>query len=161
MSQTGEEFVCHGALCRCDKGVLPLPLAVTSQQTVTLQGRLMATTLDKVFPPFGTCALKNNTPCVPVLLLWQDYFAAVGLAVPGAYPLLARSTLKCAVGGTVSIVSTLQLAIPGPPAPPQAEGIRTGSMAACPLLSHGEDGEADADADEPDDFTTTPSAPAA
>lgn len=157
MSQTGEEFVCHGALCRCDKGVLPLPLAVTSQQTVTLQGRLMATTLDKVFPPFGTCALKNNTPCVPVLLLWQDYCTTVDLAVPGAYPLLAKSTLRCAVGGTVSVLTTLQLAIPAPPAPPQAEGIRTGSMAACPLLCHGEDGEADADetADADDSATTT------
>lgn len=139
MSQTGQEFVCHGALCRCDKGLLPMPLQVTSNQTVQLQGRLMATTLDKVFLPFGTCAVKNNTPCVPMLLLWQDYFDKAGLVAPGCHPLLEKSTIKCAIGGTVSIMRTMQLSIPGLPAPPQVESLRTTSMALCPLLLHDED----------------------
>lgn len=140
MSKTGEEFVCSGALCRCDKGLLPMPLMVNSNQTVKLQGRLVATTLDKVFPPFGTCAVKNNTPCVPALLMWQDYYETVGIAVPGAHPLLEKSTIKCALGGTVSIMQTMQLSIPGPPAPPQVEGLRTSSMSLCPVLMHGADG---------------------
>ena len=63
MSQSGQEYVCDGAVCRCDKGSLPSQLRVLSQQTVHLQGKLLATHLDKVFLPFGTCALKYySTP---------------------------------------------------------------------------------------------------
>ena len=134
--------MCSDAVCRCDKGLLPMPLTVTSHQSVTLQGKPLATTLDKVFPPFGTCLVKNNTPCVPALLRWEGYYERLTLLAPGCYPLLEKSTIKCAVGGTVSILHTLQLAVLGPPALPQAEGIRTSSMSLCPLLSYGED-EAD------------------
>ncbi len=134
MSQTGQKFVCSGALCRCDKGLLPMPLNVTSNQTVTLQGKPVATTLDKLFPPFGTCAVKNNTPCVPALLLWEKYYEQTSLLLPGCYPLLEKSIIKCVLGGTVSILTTLQVSIPLPPPPPQVEGVRTSSMALCPLL---------------------------
>ena len=134
MSQTGQEYVCNGAICRCDKGTLPSQLQVLANQTVTLQGKAVATTLDKLFLPFGTCAVKNNTPCVPALLLWQDYFAKVSLVAPGCHPLLEKSTIRCGLGGTVSIVSTLQLSMPLPPPPPQVESGRTSSMSLCPLL---------------------------
>jgi len=144
MSQIGQEFVCSGALCRCDKGTLPVPLNVLSNQTVSLQGKLMATTLDTVFPPFGTCAVKNNTPCVPMLLLWEDYFEQASLVAPGCHPLLEKSTIKCAIGGTVSVLQTMQLAIPGPPALPQAERLRGSTMAQCPLLLHEEDDDTEA-----------------
>ena len=53
MSQTGQELVCNGALCRCDKGTLPSPLQVTSNQSVYLQGQLVATTQDKTFVPLA------------------------------------------------------------------------------------------------------------
>ena len=134
MSQTGQEYVCNGAICRCDKGTLPSQLQVLANQSVTLQGKAVATTLDKLFLPFGTCAVKNNTPCVPALLLWQDYFDKVSLVAPGCHPLLEKSTIRCALGGTVSIVSTLQLSMPVPPPPPQVESGRTSSMSLCPLL---------------------------
>lgn len=134
MSQTGQEYVCAGALCRCDKGTLPSPLQVLTNQTVSLQGKRLATTLDKLFGPFGTCAVKNNTPCVPALLLWQDYFDKVSLIAPGCHPLLEKSTIKCALGGTVSITSTLQVSVPLPPLPAQTESLRTSSMSLCPLL---------------------------
>ena len=134
MSQTGQELVCNGAVCRCDKGTLPSPLQVTSNQHAYLQGKLVATTQDKTFGPFGTCALKNNQPCVPALLLWQDAFELVAVDSPLSRPLLEKSTIRCAVGGKVSIVSTLQLAVPGLPAPPRVEGVRTAFMSLCPLL---------------------------
>ena len=134
MSQTGQEYVCHGAICRCDKGSLPSQLQVLTNQTVHLQGKAVATTLDKLFVPFGTCAMKYNTPCVPALLLWQDYFERVSLVAPGCHPLLEKSTIKCALGGTVSILNTLQLSVPLPPPPPQAESVRTSTMSLCPLL---------------------------
>ena len=126
--------MCSGAVCRCDKGLLPMPLTVTSNQSVTLQGKPLATTLDNVFPPFGTCLVKNNTPCVPALLRWEGYYERLTLLAPGCYPLLEQSTIKCAIGGTVSILSTLQLAVPMPPSPPQVESVRTTSMALFPLL---------------------------
>ena len=138
MSQTGQEYVCDGAICRCDKGSLPSQLRVLSNQTVQVQGKLMATTLDKMFMPFGTCLMKNNTPCVPALLLWQDYFEKASLMSPAQHPLLEKSTVKCALSGTVSVVSTLQIKIPGMPPPPQVEGLRTASMSLCPLLMNSE-----------------------
>lgn len=134
MSQTGQKYVCNGAICRCDKGTLPSMLQVLTNQTVHLQGKTMATTLDKLFLPFGTCLMKNNQPCVPMLIMWQDYFDKVSLVVPGCHPLLEKSTIKCAMGGTVSILNTLQVSVPLPPAPPQAESVRTSSMSLCPLL---------------------------
>ena len=134
MSQTGQEYVCHGAICRCDKGSLPSQLQVMANQTVHLQGKALATTLDKLFIPFGTCVIKNNTPCLPALLMWEKYFDKVSLIAPGCHPLLEKSTIRCAIGGQVSIISTLQIAVPLPPPPPQAESARTSSMSVCPLL---------------------------
>ena len=134
MSQTGQELVCNGALCRCDKGTAPSPLQVTGQRSHYLQGKLVATTKDKQFLPFGTCALKNNQPCVPAPLLWQDAFDLVQVDTPLTHPLLEKSTIQCAVGGKVSITVTLQIAVPGLPALPRVEGVRTAFMTLCPLL---------------------------
>jgi len=134
MSQVGQELVCNGAICRCNKGTLPSQLQVASPHNSYLQGKLIATSLDKTFLPFGTCILKNNTPCTPALLLWQDTFELVEINQPGRHPLLEKSTIPCAIGGQVSIVSTLQIAIPGLPAPPQVEAVRTAFASLCPLL---------------------------
>ncbi len=131
MSQEGQEFVCNGAPCRCDKGTTPSPLPVTSQQFVTLQGKLQATTLDKAFVPFGSCALKNNQPCVPELLRWEKAFEVSTVQVKGCHPLLDQSTIRCAVGGVVSILNTLQIKVPGPPPAVQ----RSESYAAASLLA--------------------------
>ena len=133
MSQEGQEFVCSGAPCRCDKGTLPSPLQVTSQQFVYLQGKLEATTLDKTFVPFGTCALKNNQPCVPTLLLWENVFEVVTVQAAGCHPLLDKSTIRCAVGGVVSVLNTLQIQVPAPPAPSQTEQSRTTFMSLAPV----------------------------
>ncbi|RZK28718.1 MAG: DUF4280 domain-containing protein, partial [Hymenobacter sp.] len=103
MSQVGQELVCNGAVCRCNKGTLPSQLQVASQQSNYLQGKLVATTQDKTFLPFGTCLLKNNTPCTPTLLLWQNVFELVEVNSPGSHPLLEKSTIQCAIGGEVSI----------------------------------------------------------
>jgi hypothetical protein len=126
--------VCDRALCRCDKGSLPSMLQVTSNQSVYLQDKLVATTLDKTFLPFGTCLLKNNTPCTPTLLLWQDAFELVSLDAPMSHPLLEKSTIMCGLGGKVSILLTLQIAVPGLPAGPRVESVRTAFMSLCPLL---------------------------
>jgi len=134
MSQVGQELVCNGAVCRCDKGTLPSMLQVTSQHSSYLQGKLVATSQDKTFLPFGTCILRNNLPCTPTLIMWQDTFDLVEVESPMNHPLLEKSTIKCAMGGTVSILLTLQIAIPGMPMAPQVEGVRTVFMSLCPLL---------------------------
>lgn len=134
MSQNGQELVCAGALCRCDKGTVPSPLQVNSQRFAHLQGKPVATSLDKTFAPFGTCALKNNQPCVPALLLWEKTFELVALDPAGSHPLLDKSTIKCALGGTVSVLNTLQIAVPGLPPPRQVEAVRNVFASACPLL---------------------------
>lgn len=139
MSQVGQELVCNGAICRCDKGSLPSALQVTSQHSNYLQGLLVATTQDKTFLPFGTCLLKNNTPCTPTLLLWQDAFDLVQVLGPASHPLLDQSTIRCAIGGQVSILNTMQVAVPGAPAPAQVEGVRTAFMSLCPLLLNEEE----------------------
>lgn len=133
-SQEGQEFVCEGAPCRCDKGTLPSPLQVTSQQFVSLQGKRQATNLDKTFVPFGTCALQNNQPCVPALLLWEKVFDLVTLGADGCHPLLEKSTVRCAVGGVVSILNTLQIRVPAPPPAPQLDRSRTGLLGLAPVL---------------------------
>ena len=126
MSQTGQKYVCNDAICRCDKGSLPSQLRVLTNPTVTVQGKLM-----ELFIPFGTCLVKNNTLCFPMLLMWEKYFDKVSLMSPSQHPLLKKSTIRCAIGGEVS---TLQLKVPGLPLPAQAEGVRTASLSLCPLL---------------------------
>jgi len=134
MSQVGQELVCHGAVCRCDKGTTPSPLQVVSPHNSQLQDKLVATTQDKTFVPFGSCALKNNNACVPALQVWQDVFDLVEVNSPGRHPLLEKSTILCAVGGKVSIINTLQIAAPSLPLPPKLEGVRTAFLSLCPLL---------------------------
>lgn len=134
MNQEGQEFVCHGAPCRCDKGSVPSPLQVTSQSFLYLQGKLEATNLDKTFVPFGTCALQYNQPCVPALLLWEDVFELVTVRADGCHPLLDKSTIRCAVGGVVSILNTLQISVPGPPPPAQLEESRQTFMDLAPVV---------------------------
>lgn len=140
MSQEGQELVCNGAICRCDKGTVPSPLHVTTQQSNYLQGKLVATTLDKVFVPFGTCLLKNNTPCVPVPLQWQGAFELVQVLSLASHPLLDKSTIRCAIGGEISIVNTLQTATPGLPGPTRQESTRAVFMSLCPLLLNEDEG---------------------
>jgi|GEM_PF-1141255 len=150
MSQQDQEFVCGGAPCRCDKGSTPSPLQVTSQQFVYLQDKLQATNFDTTFAPFGTCALKNNQPCVPAPLRWENVFEAVTLGADGCHPLLEKSTIRCAVGGVVSILSTLQIRVPTPPATPaQQEDSRTAFLDLAPVAL------APDEADEDDTLTLT------
>lgn len=127
--------MCHDAPCRCDKGTAPSPLQVTSQDFVRLQEKLQATNLDKTFLPFGTCALKNNQPCVPAPLLWEDVFELIKVQHAGCHPLLEKSTLRCAVGGVISILNTLQISIPAPPAlPAQLETSRLTFLTLAPVV---------------------------
>ena len=104
--------VVQEALMMCDMGTAPMPLTVTSNETVRINGFAVATIMDIApmvnIPPFATCniltaaALGVPTPCVP---------APVGPWVPGSVvqtinglPVLnLPATCQCGVGGTITI----------------------------------------------------------
>ena len=107
------KIVCQGARCSCPVGTgKNIPLSVTSQQKVKINGKLVATIKDMVpgknIPPFGTCntltaaASGVATPCA---------LAPVGFWSPGslvtkimASPVLTKnSVLICGVGGVIKI----------------------------------------------------------
>ena len=71
---------------------------------------------------------------MPALLLWEQVHARVSVGPGRGQPLLEKSTIRCALGGMVSVVSTLQIKVPAAPRPPQVEGLRTASQTLCPLL---------------------------
>lgn len=104
--------VCQGALCACNQGAAPTPLAVTSQSIFTINEMMVATVMDSApmanIKPFGICQQLTKlasgvpTPCVP---------APVGPWMPGAQletimelPVLTDdSKLTCGVGGEITI----------------------------------------------------------
>src|SRR5687768_7231252 len=67
--------VCQNALCQCDQGAAPSPLAVTSQMSVTIRDMMVATVMDMApmanVKPFGTCQQLTKMasgvpqPCIP------------------------------------------------------------------------------------------------
>ena len=117
------------ALCKCAFGALPLPLSVSSQQTVKAANMNVATIMDNKFPSFGMCSCPSNpaviaataaklgvfspAPCVP---------AIVAPWVPGAptvlvcgKPLLNNSSkLMCMYGGVIQISMTPAMTVKTP-----------------------------------------------
>lgn len=132
----GQKLVCNGAICMCDKGSAPSQLKVTSHQKDHVQDKLIATNQDKTFLPFGTCALKKNSPCGPALTEWQGYYEEVSIVKDENLPLLEKSTIKCTIGGTISIKNTLQIQVPGTPTPHNMEEIRTAFMGLAPIMTN-------------------------
>ncbi|KQB39468.1 DUF4280 domain-containing protein [Flavobacterium aquidurense] len=103
------KYVCNGALCACDKGSAPGILDVISQKNIFIQDKLMATDDDKTFksPFFGTCAANQNNPCSPsIVTKWEK--PASNVQENNKKALLATSTVKCTIGGEITIKDPLQ-----------------------------------------------------
>lgn len=104
------KYVCNGALCMCDQGNAPSTLDVKSQNTIFIQEKLMATENDITFKnPFGTCKLKNNDPCSPLIITkWED--PSNNVFEGNKKAILETSQLKCNVltGGKIKITDSLQ-----------------------------------------------------
>ncbi len=103
------KYVCNGAICMCDKGSAPGILDVKSQNTVFIQNKLMASDEDVIFksPFFGTCAANQNNPCAPIIpSKWEK--PASNVFENNKKALLETSTVKCTVGGKISITNALQ-----------------------------------------------------
>ena len=101
------------ALCACSFGAMPLPLQVSSQQTVMACNLLAATIMDNKFPSFGMCSSLANPavvaataaalgvltpqPCAPVIA--GPWAAGSPTVLIGGKPALNNtSKLACAYG---------------------------------------------------------------
>ena len=111
----------NGALCTCSFGVAPVPLLVSSQQTVNMFNMPAATIMDNKFPTFGMCSsLANPTvasataaafgvltpmPCVPAIVApWAPGCPTVMVC---GKPLLNNSSkLMCNFGGVIQVTMT-------------------------------------------------------
>jgi hypothetical protein len=131
----GQELVCNGAICICDKGTKPGKLKVTSQNKDHVQDKLIATTQDKTFSQrFGSCKMMKNAPCKPTLMKWKGYYKDIHIVKEGNLPLLEKSTVKCAIGGNIRIKNTLQIEIPGTPTQHNIEQIRAAFKTMAPIV---------------------------
>jgi hypothetical protein len=97
------------AILECDKGSIPTPLSVTSQNFCYLANKLIATENDNQpivnIKPFGVCRLKPSAvgylPCVPSPTAWQK--TSDKDEISGKKILTENSTCPCSTGGTIKI----------------------------------------------------------
>ena len=117
------------ALCTCSFGVAPMPLTVSSQQTVMMGSLPAATIMDNVCTTFGMCSsLANPTvasataaamgaltpmPCVPVVPApWAPGCPTVMVC---GKPLLNNTCkLMCAYGGVIQVTTTPAMTVQVP-----------------------------------------------
>ncbi len=113
--------VVMSSMCSCVFGTVPLPLAVSSQQTVQGMNLNIATIMDNKFPPFGMCSCPNNPAVIAATAAKLGVFtpAPCAPAIPGPWtpgaatvmvcgkPLLNNtSKLMCMWGGMISVSMT-------------------------------------------------------
>lgn len=118
-----------GAVCSCMFGAAPLPLSVSSQQTVQIGGMAAATIMDNKFPPFGMCSnpaapavvaataaklgVFSPAPCAPAIIApWAP--GAPTVLVCGKPLLNNSSKLMCSYGGMIQVNMTPALTVQCP-----------------------------------------------
>ena len=121
--------VVMGTPCTCIFGTVPVPLAVTSQQTVFTCNALQATIMDNKFPTFGMCSNPANPavasttaaalgvltpmPCVPVTP--APWVPGVPTIIVNGKPLLNEtSKLMCMWGGVIQPVKSPAVTVQTP-----------------------------------------------
>lgn len=103
------KYVCNGALCLCDKGTAPGVLEVKSQNSVFIQGKLMATENDTTFesPFFGNCSQKKGDPCSPIINgKWEN--PVNNVSGKNSKSILETSSIACDLSGKIKITDTSQ-----------------------------------------------------
>ena len=117
------------SICTCTFGAAPLPLMVSSQQTVKCMNLNVATIMDNKFPPFGMCSCPSNpaviaataaklgvfspAPCVPAIIApWAP--GAPTVLVCGKPLLNNSSKLMCTYGGVIQVNSTPAMTVKTP-----------------------------------------------
>lgn len=99
--------IINNDILQCNQGTEQTPIRVTSQNFVTIVGKLQATEDDKQaninIVPFGKCKLKPTTggylPCIPALKQWQKTSL---FEINGKKELTTDSFCPCSTGGTVT-----------------------------------------------------------
>jgi hypothetical protein len=117
------------SVCTCTFGAVPLPLMVSSQQTVKCMNLNVATIMDNKFPPFGMCSCPSNpaviaataaklgvfspAPCVPAII--APWAPGVPTVLVCGKPLLnSTSKLMCTYGGVIQVTSTPAMTVKTP-----------------------------------------------
>ena len=117
------------SICTCTFGAAPLPLMVSSQQTVKCMNLNVATIMDNKFPTFGMCSCPSNpaviaataaklgvfspAPCVPAIIApWAP--GAPTVLVCGKPLLNNTSKLMCTYGGVIQVNSTPAMTVNTP-----------------------------------------------
>lgn len=103
------KYVCNGAICTCDQGSVASFLDIKSQNKNFIQDKLVANDNDITFKPpfFVTCKLNQNNPCNPDMVSkWEN--PANNVYVGNKKKLLETSTLKCKIGGKITITDSMQ-----------------------------------------------------
>ncbi len=112
--------VVMGSVCSCIFGSVPVPVSVSSQQTVKIMNLNAATIMDNRFPTFGMCSCPNNpaviaataaklgvfspAPCTPAVTApWTP--GTPTILVCGKPMLGSTSRLMCMWGGMISVSS--------------------------------------------------------
>ncbi|WP_373516817.1 DUF4280 domain-containing protein [Pricia sp.] len=98
------DYVVEGAILECTLGTAPGEMIVTSQQKVRIDGKLKATSEDKIPKPpfFGSCTCSSpNPPCTPVFKDWQ--LTSKGSTMGDKTFLMADSKVPCEKGGLVTV----------------------------------------------------------
>jgi putative mafB-like protein len=106
------EYVVHGALMVCDKGTAPGFFTPTYNAKTKVSGCLVTTAMDKLpitnIPSFTVCSISQK-PCIPVPTEWENTYK---VKVQGQDTLLARSCMKCGLGGKIEFVTSGQVPLP-------------------------------------------------
>ncbi|MEA4940934.1 hypothetical protein SDC9_93319 [bioreactor metagenome] len=117
------------AVCTCSFGAAPMPLMVSSQQTVMMGGMPTATIMDSQFATFGMCSNPANpaviaataaamgaptpAPCVPATPApWMPGCPTV--LVCGKPLLNNTSKLMCAYGGVIQVAVNPNVTVQSP-----------------------------------------------
>ena len=104
-------YVCSEAIVKCSAGITPATL--TGSNKLKLGGKSILLESNKsIIGTFGTCNLKppiNGVPqpCTYTGVSWTGTKGNVMLN--GKKMLLNSSTLKCAIGGSISILNPMNI----------------------------------------------------
>lgn len=102
------QYITDTTQLKCDKGVSPTLLTVTSQSFMSIDGKPQATEEDKQpninIKPFGMCSVLRAS-CTPSPIKWGN---TSDFEIEGKKELLDSSTCQCSVGGEISVVKSAQ-----------------------------------------------------
>lgn len=103
-----KKYIPNGSCLICDKGSTPTKLMVTNHNNTKIYGEFLASEADAKLGqnilPFGSCSLKNGSPCTFSPLYWDKCNKDV--KVNGYKLVFEDAKLLCSQGGKISVSMT-------------------------------------------------------